>query len=173
MNICEELERKHSKSVTDSVISFIGNDPQRFRKLLNIFLSDNKVMSQRASWPLSHLALKNPNLIKPHFAKLFKKIESPGNHDAVARHLLRIFQEIDVPAKYESRLLDLCYNYIRGEEFAVAIRALSITTAARICKKYPGLENELLLLLRELILLHQPPAINVRIKLALKELGRR
>lgn len=170
MNLLKTLESGQSKSQTTAITRYIGEDKKKFRELMDLFLKGENVVVQRAAWPLSEVAIKNPNLIKPYIDKLIKKLAEPGQHPAVPRNILRIFQFMDMPEKYQGQLVDLCFRFIMSETQPVAVRAFAITTATRICKYYPELQNELLIILNELSALPQTAAINVRIKFALKEL---
>jgi hypothetical protein len=93
-------------------------------------------------------------------------------HPAVARNILRIFQETGVPEKYEGALIDICFGHLVNEGSPVAIRAFAITNASNICRKYPELKKELAIMLSQISQIPQTPAIRQRINLALKEMGR-
>lgn len=170
MNIRERLEAEHSKTVTLAVVSYIGRDKKRFRELMTILLDGEYRLTQRAAWPLSHVAIEHPELIAPYYAKLIQKLESPNEHPAIARNILRIFQECPVPEKHWGSLIDICFKFIMSETKPAAIRAFAITVASRICRHFPELRNELILMLRELSAIPQLPAVKQRTKLALKEL---
>jgi hypothetical protein len=170
MNIQERLESGHSKTITDQIIRYVGRDKVRFNELLDVFFGKDKKLQQRAAWPLSYLAEGNPRLIEPHLKKLIRLLEQQGNHPAVARCILRILQQYDMPEKYHGELIDQCFRFILNPSTPIAIRAYAITTAAHIAAAYPELKREMLLVLDELGHEDQPPAIRVRLKIALKTL---
>jgi hypothetical protein len=169
MDIEKRLSAEHSKTLTSAIVNFIGSDKKRFRVLMDIFLGHEYRLIQRAAWPLSYVALEQPQLIKPYFKKLIQKLEEPGNHPAIPRNILRIFQETGVPEQHQAKLLDICFRMIPTEAIPVAVRAYAITTASHICSKYPELKKELDLMLHELSQIPQPAALKQRIKLALKQ----
>ncbi len=171
MDIEQALVDEHSKAQTNRIIKFIGNDKTRFKKLINIFFTGEYLLSQRAAWPLSYVAIEHPELIKPHFYKLVKKLAEPDNHPAIARNILRICEEIEIPEKHHGVLIDLCFKSIMNLKEPIATRAFAITVAAKICKNYPDLKNELILILDEFKKYPQPPAIKVRIRNAFKTLS--
>jgi hypothetical protein len=170
VNLLERLTAEHSKSLTAAIVNYIGDDKKRFKELMDIFLKSEYRLTQRSAWPLSYVALEQPQLIKPYIGHLIKKLEGKDEHPAMARNILRIFQDMEIPEKYWGALVDLCFKFIMNETQPAAIRAFAITTASRICKRFPELKNELLILLKELNSYPQSAAIRQRIKLALKEL---
>jgi hypothetical protein len=151
-------------------VNYVGYDKQKFKMLLLLFLKGDYRLTQRAAWPLSYIVIEQPQLVKPYFKQLISKLKDEKAHPSVARNILRMFEYIDIPENYQAEILDLCFKFIPGEVYSVAIRAFAITTAGKICKPYPELKKELLFLLNELAALPQKPAIKVRIKKALKEL---
>jgi hypothetical protein len=170
MDLRKKLEAEHSKSLTTAIINYIDADKNRFKSLMEIVFATDYTLSQRASWPLSYIVLKHPNLIKPYYKKLIDKLGDTSCHPSITRNILRVFEKLEIPEKYQAPLLDHCFGFIRNETIPVAIRAFSITAAATICKHYPELKNELLLLIEELKILPQPPAIKVRVRDALRKL---
>ena len=171
MDLKEALLREHSKTQTNKIIKFIGNDKSRFNKLVEIFLKGEYRITQRAAWPLSYVAIKHPELIKPFFLKLVKKLSEPDNHPAITRNILRIFEEVEIPEKYHGVLINSCIKFIMDVKYPIAIRAFAITVAAKICIHYPDLKRELILILVELKKYPQQPAIIVRIRNAFEMLS--
>lgn len=170
MDIREYLIARHDKETTLKLIRFIQNNPMHFKILIQFMLGNDSLLAQRASWPFSYLAIENPKWLNPYFQKLMNKLKEEGNHPAIRRNILRAFQEIEIPEKHQSELLDLTFKFSMSEAMPLAVRAFSITVASHICKPYPELKNELLIILKELGSIPQAPAIKVRIKSALKEL---
>lgn len=170
MDIKKALAAEHSKSQTAKIVRYIGDDSKRFADLMRVFLVGESDLSRRAAWAMSNIAIDHPELVKPYLGKLVQKLRQPGHHPAIARNILRILQDVDVPEKYQGDLIDECFKLIAGEIYPAAVRAFAITAAGRICKHYPELKNELLILLKHLHELPQLPAIRHRIKKALKEI---
>ncbi|MCU0359709.1 MAG: HEAT repeat domain-containing protein [Bacteroidia bacterium] len=170
MNIQEALESGHTKKITNQIILYVGRDKERFNELILIFFGKDKKLQQRAAWPLGYLAEGNPRLIEPHLNQLIHMLEKQDNHPAVARCILRIFQEYDMPDTYHGELIDLCFRFILNPSTPIAIRAYAITTAANIAAPYPELKREMLLVLNELSQEDQRPALRVRLKNAFKTL---
>jgi hypothetical protein len=171
MNIRQALEKEHSKPLTTAIVNYIGNDKARFKELMDVFMKGEYRLTQRAAWPLSYVCIAEPGLVKPYFGQLIKKLKEPGHHPAISRNILRMFQEIDIPEKYQSDLIDECLRIIQNPSLPVAIVAFAITTAAKLCRPFPELRNELLLVLNQLNSYPQTAAIKVRVKKAIKDLN--
>lgn len=172
MDILARLTKEHSKALTVAIVEYIGDDKKKFAVLMSIFLKGEYRLTQRAAWPFSYIAIEHPTLIRPYFDALIKKLKDQTNHPAIARNILRTFQEIDIPKKYQGTLVDICFSNILNFSQPIAIRAFSISVASKICLSYPELKNELLIVLNDLKQLPQVPAIKVRITYALKAIAK-
>jgi hypothetical protein len=170
MNIKERLNQEHSKACTQSIVDYIDGDKKKFKSLMDLFLGDDKRIAQRAAWVFGNVASDCPKLINEYFSKLIAQIKTPDIHDAIPRNITKVFQFAHIPEKHEAELLDVCFDFIKSETVSIAVRVYSISIANRICKKYPELQGEFLLILNEMMLHPQSPAVNVRLKLALKDL---
>jgi hypothetical protein len=170
MNIEQRLTAEHSRALTMAIVKYIGADPTRFKELMVVFLNGEHRLTQRAAWPLSYVSIAEPQLVRPYFSKLIDKLNRPDNHPAINRNILRIFQEIDIPEKYQSVVIDACFKIIADPLQPVAVKAFAISTATRLCTPHPELKKELLLVLEQLAVYPQTPGVTVRIKRALKEL---
>ena len=171
MDIEQALRDEHSKTQTLKIVKFIGNDKTRFKKLVDIFLNGEYRVTQRAAWPLSNVALDHPELIKPYFSKLINLLGKPENHPAIDRNILRIFQDIDIPEKHHGNLVDASFKFMMDVKYPAGIRAFAISVAANICKNYPELKRELILILEEFKKYPQQPAISSRLKQAFRTLS--
>ena len=144
MDIREMLLSKHSKEITLAITDWIGNDPERFAQLMELFLSAEYRVVQRASWVVSHVGSEHPNLFKPHFKGIVAALQAPL-HPAVMRNVMKVLAdtEIEVPEEEEGILVDLAFKWLMSTSTPVAIQAHSMTWLAKICKKYPELGGEL------------------------------
>jgi hypothetical protein len=170
MNIRERLEAEHSKTLTLAIVKYIGTDKARFKELMTVFFNGPYRLTQRAAWPMSYVLIAEPKLLTSYYPRLIKMLNESGHHPSIHRNILRVFQEMEIPEKYRGAVVDACFKNILNETVPAAIRAFSITTACNICKDYPELKNELIIVLNELNQLPQKAAIKQRTKLALKVL---
>jgi hypothetical protein len=143
MNLRDEILAEHSKRQTKKITDWVGDDPQRFGELMDLFLSDEYRITQRSGWPLSNCVEKHPELIKPYFSKLLKQLERDDVHVAVRRSVVRLLQFVEIPKRYQGQIFDACYTLLADPAQAVAVRCFSMTVAANIAKGQPELLDEL------------------------------
>ena len=149
MDIKETLLKNHSKAITNEVISYVGNRPERFKELFNLYLKGESLVRQRAAWPLSYIVALFPELIRPYFAQLVKYLQQNDHHAAIYRNAFRFLQTIEIPEKYEGPILDVAIKYVKDINAPVAIQAFAMTTAGNIAMKYPELRNELIAIIED------------------------
>lgn len=144
MNWSKEILKEHSKKQCDKIVSYVGNDPERFTQLVEVFLQGPYRITQRAAWPLSNCVEKHPELLRPHWNKILAFVGKPDIHDAVKRNVLRMFQFVQVPKVYQGRTADICFTFLADTKEPVAIRAFAMTVLANIAREVPELKNELI-----------------------------
>jgi hypothetical protein len=149
MNLRKQLLKEHSKANCDSITRWIGHSQQRFDELFHLFLQDEYRVVQRAAWPLSYAIIAHPQFIKKHFAGLLKNLQKPGIHDAVKRNTIRLLQDIEIPKKYQGRVMDICFGYIASPGEPVAVKAFSLTVLGNLSRQYPEIIPEIKLLIEE------------------------
>jgi hypothetical protein len=143
MDIREALLEVHSKAQAEKIATYVGEDEKRFAELIKHLLGPVYRISQRAAWPVSYCIERNPELVKPYFNVLIKQLERDDTHAAVRRNVARLFQFVDVPARYHGRLFDACYNLLDDADQPVAVRVFSMTVAAKLAKDSPELLAEI------------------------------
>ncbi|TXI71436.1 MAG: hypothetical protein E6Q41_00260 [Cyclobacteriaceae bacterium] len=148
MDIKKELEKGHSKALTDKIVRYVGDDQTRFNKLMETFLSGPQRITQRAAWPLSYCVNDHPFLIGRHYPAVLKILMKPGVHDAVKRNIVRLLQFVAIPKRYQGRVIEACFKLMDPKE-AIAIRAFSMTVLANLATEYPDLKKELRLVIEE------------------------
>lgn len=170
MDILGRLQKSQSKPNTDAIVKEVGSDAKKYALLVKLTAGNDARISQCAAWPLGDAGVLHPELAQPHLKQFISLLQEKNRHPAVHRNILRVLEQVDIPESQQAVLLDLCFGFIRNQSLPEAIRAFAITVATNICKPYPELATELILLIKELLTLEQKPAVMVRIKRALKEL---
>ena len=143
MDMKAHLLLENSRKNWDAVVAYVGEDEERYAELVNLFLTSEMRVVQRASQPLGYVAEKHPRLIRPYLKDIVTYLQSDPI-DAVKRNTLRMFQFIKIPEELEGDLFDTSMRYLASAEEAVAIKAFAMTVARRICEKYPELALELI-----------------------------
>jgi hypothetical protein len=153
VNLREALLAEHSKILTMRIVSYIGDDTERFAELMHLFLNDVPRITQRSAWAVSYVAEHNPKLIEPYLIPLLKNLRDNIVHDAIARNTVRAIKEIpDLENQTEEvigLLADVCFRYLEGPSVSVAIKAFSMIILDRLCAREPDLLNELLPLIED------------------------
>jgi hypothetical protein len=149
MDLLKTLEKEHSKEQRDKIVRYIGNDPERFAALMDLFLKGEYRVTQRAAWPMSYCVGNHPELINPYFKQILPLLKKPGVHDAVIRNIVRILQFVTVPKRYHGQLMAACFDFIASNDVPVAIKAFSLTILENLSKEYPDIKSELKLIIEE------------------------
>lgn len=159
----EQLLSEHSKAQCLRIVKWVGNDQKRFDELFKIFLSGEYREIQHAAWPISYCVVDHPQLIKKHWAALIKTLHKPVIHDAVKRNSMRLLQDIEIPEKYEGKIMDIAFGYVASQTEAIAIKAFALTVLGNFTTKYPEIIPELRTLI-EYQLPYQTAAFRSRAK---------
>ena len=149
MNLVETIAREHSKAQCDRIVKYVGSDPDRFRKLVKVFLAGPYRITQRAAWPLSCCVERHPHLIQPHLKTIVKNLKNPGLHDAVKRNTVRLMQFITIPRSLQGQAASICFDLFQNPREPVAVRVFSMSVLARIAQDQPELKNELKIMIED------------------------
>ncbi|MFZ1527235.1 MAG: hypothetical protein WAT19_00665 [Ferruginibacter sp.] len=167
MNLRETILGEHSKAQCKKIVNWVGSSEKRFDELFNLFLHDEYRVVQRAAWPVSYCVQAHPMFIKKHFGSLLNNLQKPGIHNAVKRNTVRLLQTVDIPKKWQGRVMDTCFQYISDPQEKVAVKAFSLTILSRLALQYPEIVPEIALILEDQLPC-QTAAFKVRAKQFLK-----
>ncbi len=149
MDLIKEILDEHSKAQAHKLADYVGNNPTRFKSLLDVFLGGSYRVTQRAGWPISICVERDPNLILPHLKKLLDFLAKPNNHHSVKRNSIRLLQFINIPKRNYGQVADLCFGYLQSKKEPIAVRAFSMTVLFNIVKDEPELRNELKIIIED------------------------
>jgi hypothetical protein len=151
MDIEKAIAAEHSKRQCVKIVTYVSNNPSRFKELVDVFLKGPYRITQRAAWPLSVCVEAYPELAIPHLAALIKSPVRPGVHDSVKRNVMRLLQFINIPKRWHGRVLELAFNFLNDRREPVAIRVFSMSVINNIIRQhpYPELNRELELILSD------------------------
>lgn len=125
-------------------VSAIEN-PAIFSKLIEYSFSQDKKLAFRASWTLTKVCDKFPDLIYPYMPEIIESLDKIDNESA-QRSFLRIISlsELDkVSDKHHGILAEHCFSALKSGFSAIAIKAYSMEILYNLVLKYPELHNEL------------------------------
>ena len=149
MNLHALLEKEHSKKATSRIVSYIGDNPKRFAKLMKLFFQSEYRITQRAAWPMSYCVRQHPSLITPYYKKLVQLLKQSDVHPAVTRNIVRMLEGVDIPAKWQGEIMDCCFKFIANPDEAAAVKAFSFGVLDNMVKQYPDILPEIKLIIEE------------------------
>ncbi len=144
MNIREALLKEHSRQQAEFIAKYVIENPENLNELIDFFLANEYLISQRAAYSVSIIGQWQPKLIFPYFEILVNNLTKKGIHDAVKRATLRIFEKNAFPENLEGIIADTCFKFMKNQLEPVAIKAFSMTILEKIVDKYPELRLELI-----------------------------
>lgn len=147
------INRMMSQQEADWMAVSAIENPVIFRKLIEYSYSDDKKLAFRASWTLSKVCDRHPEMIFPYLRDLTEALKNIDN-ESVERSFLRILSITDLE-KLSSRehglLADHCFAAMNSAESAIAIKAYSMEILYKLSLLYPDLGNELAASIRGLM----------------------
>ena len=171
--IKDTLLEGQAKANVNKLVKHIGDDKKIFKELMAFVFDKDQTLSRYASWVMTHCCEIQPQLIKPYFKKLIDDLKKEKLHHANKRNYFRVFQEVEIPEKFQGELYDLGIKFALSVNETIAVRVFALTTAYNIAKKHPELLNELTPLIIDLNKYSDTPAMTSRTKHILKELKKR
>jgi 8-oxo-dGTP diphosphatase len=114
-------------------------------KLLEYSFSSERKLAFHASWALTKVCDKFPEIIYPHLKQIIEKLDEIDNESA-QRSLLRILAFTDIEKINQQQhgiLADHCFKALNSGFSAIAVKAYSMEILYRLAQKYPELANEL------------------------------
>jgi 8-oxo-dGTP diphosphatase len=139
--VIDMMGMKNTEWVATSAI----DNPAIFRKMLEFSYSDDKKLAFHASWILTKVCDKYPEIIDPFLSEIVEKLEKINNESA-QRSFLRIISlsEIkEISSKHHGLLADHCFAALKSGFSAIAIKAYSMEILYKLARVYPELANEL------------------------------
>ena len=122
------LLAEHSKVQTMRIVHRIGADRAAFDELMQLFLSNEKLVAQRAAWVVSYCLEAHPEWAQDHLSALLRNLRTPGIHDAVKRNTVRALRDVAIPEALAGEAADILFQYIADPREPVAVRCFAMTT---------------------------------------------
>jgi 8-oxo-dGTP diphosphatase len=135
------MSMKEAEWIATSAIE----NPVIFNKLLEYSFGADKKLAFRASWTLTKVSDKFPELIYPYLADIIQKLDMIDN-ESTQRSFLRILSLSDftrISVKHHGILAEHCFAALKSGFSAIAIKAYSMEILYNLVVIYPELLNEL------------------------------
>lgn len=145
MDVFHQLEKEHSKENSLSIVSYIGNDAERFAELMDCFFAETKDyrVPQRAAHTLSLTFDKQPDLILPYREKLIQNLDNKNLKSSLKRNILRVLQFTKIEEDWMGSLYDNCFEFLGNPKEEIAVRAFAMVVLYNISNTFPELKPEL------------------------------
>ena len=171
MELRDNFVKWQGKENVPTMVDYFLQNTNKIPELIECCMDPSDGVDMRATWILNYLARKNQSLVQPYLPKLVKYMAGDV-HTGVKRHVMRLFEDIDIPEELEGILYDHCIEFILNPKLPVAVPAFAMTVGIKICKKYPELSEEFLEVCRTLSV-SDSPAIKVRLRRVIKALEKK
>ena len=143
MDFRKKLELGHSKLFTNQIVNEINTHPKRMDELMSIFIEGPTQITQRAAWSISVIAETHPELLLNYYDLFIDLLNQPNKHNAVNRNIVRAFQYVEIPEKYQGKILDVCFKLLNSSAEPIAVKAFCMTVIYNLSKIYPDIIHEL------------------------------
>ena len=149
MNLLETIEKEYTKAQCAKIVNYIGDNPTRFKKLVDVFFAGPYRITQRSAWPLNKCVELHPELIKPHLKRMLLYLKKREIPTAVKRNIVRLLQFIKIPKSLQGLTADICFGFLQDKKEPVAVRVFAMTVLTNLVKNVPELKNELIPLIED------------------------
>jgi len=135
------LRQPLSKQHILMIASLVEKRPDLLQYVFEVIRSKNQKDAMRASWLLSHLWDRSPQLLRP-FQHELTELLFQTDSDSVRRNILRILDGMPVNESDMGNLIDVCMQWMLSENHAIAVRCNAMQILFRICQVEPDLSGE-------------------------------
>ncbi|MCI4667214.1 MAG: hypothetical protein MRZ79_03570 [Bacteroidia bacterium] len=146
MDYRQRILADYSKPTILEIAEDIGDDPRKFKDLMDLFTEGQWLLTQRSAWAVRAVGKKHPRLFLPHLERMIQML-TEEHHDAVARNNLALMAEWDIPEEHWDDLYAICFEILENPQKAIAIRVHAMQILSNIASKIPDLIPELLLVI--------------------------
>jgi hypothetical protein len=139
-----------SRFIAEMVAANVGNDPARFKKLMDLAFSGKNKVSMRASRAAIFCVEKHPHLIVPYLDKIIRLL--PDN-ESVRKNFMKILAEtpLDFTEDQLGILVEYCFEMLMSDKYTIANKVYSMELLYEISEIEPGLKIELMSAVEEQI----------------------
>jgi hypothetical protein len=159
-SIIDQLKAELSLRNTEYIAHWIGDDAERFKQIVDIMFTAEPTLQMRASWVISILSDKKPELLTPYVNRIITDIDT-FKHPGARRNLLRYLAQTEIPEVYYGELYDKCFTWLLSKDEPPAVKVHSMQILVNIAEILPDLKREIRLVMEELTD-HESAAIRSR-----------
>lgn len=169
-NYREFLSRPIARLFLHEIVHSVGAYPADFDIIYALIGNADQKISWRAAWACQKVFDKYPDFLKGKQHELVATVMM-NSHSGTRRILLSILLELPTPEPLPVDFLDFCFRNMLSLNEAVAIQALCIKMAYKLCLCEPELLPELKLYLENAEPEYYSPGVKSTIRNVLKRLN--
>ncbi len=139
----------HSKAQMLRIVQWIGTDPMRIHELVQLFLSEEVIITQRSGYPSATIAIQHPELIRKYLKKIISLAQKPGLHHSVRRHTTKILEQIQIPNSLKGKVMTMCFDFLTDPHEQVGVKAYSLAILGHMLDDHPDIGQELILIIED------------------------
>jgi len=140
----ELLTKPASKSNSLKIVDLVGNDEHEYKKLVEIIIANDEIISNKAAWAVTHCHDKDLGFFTDYFSQWALILAGNEYSYSLKRSVLRTLQFVEIPKKHQSSIIDSCFTLLVEKKSAVAVKAFSLGVLKNMVNLYPELKNELI-----------------------------
>ena len=148
MNLESAISNYWGKKEMLPILQYIGSNQEKYDVAIELMLSPDTRIHQKAAWVVQHASEKNPWLINKHIGRITKNLYKKDIHDSVKRATLRSLGLIEIPEENWGELVEVCFQLIIENE-PTGVKMFAMCVLHSICKKVPELNTELKVILQD------------------------
>lgn len=148
MNLKEALLEEHSLVNTIKIRDWAMQSKVNLKKLMLLFLGQEKKCAQRASWVASKVHDIKPEWMIPYIPQLIVALEKPI-HGSIRRNCLRMMQNMHIEEENQGKLLEIVFERLMDAKEELAVKAFAMTVAYNLVQTYPELQLELKVIIQD------------------------
>lgn len=165
----ELLSGPTSKKATEKIAAWVCNEPEAFPDLYSLIFADDNKVSWRAIWACEKLAELSWEWFADKKQELIELLMHT-THGGKKRLLLSILYNFPTECIFSIELLNTCMEWMLSPKEPIAVQALSIKLAYKLCAYEPELFIELKIYLEGAQTDYLSPGVKSTIKNVLQKL---
>lgn len=169
INYREYFSQRIGRLSISRVVDTVSQYPEDFDVIYRLVSDPEEKISWRAAWACEKIFEKEPDFLAGKQNELIRFVMT-GNHSGKNRILLSILLDLPTPTPLPIHFLDYCFERMFDLSQAIAVQALCIKMAYKLCLTEPELLPELKLYLENIETGYYSPAVKSCIKNTFKKL---
>lgn len=139
-----------SRLIAEIVAENVGDNPEHFKKLMELSFGGKEKLSMRASRAVTFCVQKYPRLIDPYVNQIIHMLPED---ESVRKNFMKILAEMPLEFNEEQLgiLVETCFEMLLNDKSSIANKAYSMELLYKISEIEPDLKTELIAAIEEQI----------------------